>query len=84
MNVHCVVYRSGRKVNTYLYLRSDLAPDDLPGAVREMLGVLHKVMDLELTAERRLAREDVQVVRANLAASGFHVQFPPDMVIAGG
>jgi len=37
------------------------------------------VLDVELTAERKLAREDPEEVRANLAARGFHLQFPPAM-----
>ena len=41
------------------------------------LGNLQFVMELALTPERRLAREDAQVVRNNLSARGFHLQFPP-------
>ena len=35
------------------------------------------MLDVALTPERKLAREDADVVRENLAARGFHVQFPP-------
>lgn len=77
----CYVYRSVRKVDTYVYLRLDDGGASLPPAVRSMLGELHRVMALELHPKRRLAREDVSVVLSNLASSGFHVQFPPNTVI---
>ena len=37
----------------------------------------HTQLEVELTPERRLARENPEVVRANLASRGFHLQFPP-------
>jgi uncharacterized protein YcgL (UPF0745 family) len=71
------VYKSLRKADTYVYLR---ARDDfarLPEPLRSQLGNLQFVLELALTPERRLAREDVAVVRENLASRGFHLQFPP-------
>jgi uncharacterized protein YcgL (UPF0745 family) len=41
------------------------------------LGALEFVLDVALTPERKLAREDVAVVRDNLMSRGFHLQFPP-------
>lgn len=78
--MRCVVYKSRRRADTFLYLRADLQPTDLPAAVAEMLGALQRVIDLDLVPGRTLAREDPAVVRANLASSGFHIQFPPGMV----
>jgi len=71
------VYKSLRKADTYVYLsaRDDFAR--LPEPLRVQLGNLQFVMELALTPERRLAREDAQVVRNNLSARGFHLQFPP-------
>lgn len=71
------VYKSLKKADTYVYLA---ARDDflrLPEPLRTQLGGLQFVLDLDLTPERRLAREDVAVVRENLAVRGFHLQFPP-------
>jgi uncharacterized protein YcgL (UPF0745 family) len=34
-------------------------------------------MELELTPERKLAREDARQVVANLEAHGYHLQSPP-------
>ncbi len=80
--MRCHVYKSLRRADTYLYLaaRDDFAP--LPDALREGLGGLQWVMELELAPGRRLAREDAEVVRANLARCGFHLQMPPLATLA--
>ena len=71
------VYKSLKKADTYVYLaaRDDFAR--LPEPLRDQLGALQFVLEVDLAPERRLAREDPAVVRSNLAARGFHLQFPP-------
>jgi len=71
------VYKSLRKDDTYVYLgaRDDFAR--LPEPLRTQLGALQFVLEVALTPERKLARDDVAVVRENLVARGFHLQFPP-------
>lgn len=71
------VYKSQRKADTFVYLA---ARDDfgrLPEPLRTQLGELSFVLEVALTPERKLAREDADVVRTNLASRGFHIQFPP-------
>lgn len=75
--MHCFVYRSRKRDDTYLYLRERDAFALLPENIAASLGALDFVLEVELTPERRLAREDAGVVRANLAERGFHIQFPP-------
>ncbi|MBK6727336.1 MAG: YcgL domain-containing protein [Xanthomonadales bacterium] len=75
--MHCFVYRSRKRDDTYLYLRERDAFALLPENIAATLGALDFVLEVELTPGRRLAREDAGVVRANLAARGFHLQFPP-------
>lgn len=75
--MHCHVYRSSKRDDTYVYLRERDAFGLLPANIAMTLGELHFVLDVTLTPERKLAREDAAVVRANLAARGFHIQFPP-------
>lgn len=74
------VYKSRRKADTYVYLaaRDDFAR--LPEPLRTQMGALDFVLEVALTPERRLAREDAAVVRQNLAERGFHIQFPPQVV----
>ncbi|MDQ3495438.1 MAG: YcgL domain-containing protein [Pseudomonadota bacterium] len=71
------VYKSQRKADTYVYLA---ARDDftrLPEPLRIRLGPLQFVLDVALSPERRLAREDAATVRENLVLRGFHLQLPP-------
>ena len=70
------VYKSQRKADTYVYLARRDDFDCLPPPVRAQLGSLLFVLEVALTPERRLAQADPAVVRANLAANGFHLQFP--------
>jgi uncharacterized protein YcgL (UPF0745 family) len=75
--VQAYVYKSLKKADTYVYLA---ARDDftrLPEPLRTQLGTLEFVLDVALTPGRKLAREDIAVVRDNLVLRGFHLQFPP-------
>lgn len=74
------VYKSLRKDDSYVFLatRDDFAR--LPEPIRAQLGTLQFVFELALTPERELARGNVDVVRANLANLGFHVQLPATML----
>lgn len=82
--MRCFVYRSARREQTYVYLAERDAFERLPEALRTALGALQLVIELDLAARRRLAREDPEVVRANLAGQGFHIQFPPPVEVADG
>lgn len=85
--MHAYVYKSLRKPDTYLYLREKDAFLLVPDAVRLPLGQLQFVLEVALTAERKLAREDARVVIGNLAERGFHLQRPEgvlDPLVAGG
>ena len=71
------VYKSRKRADTYVYLarRDDFAA--LPEPLKSGLGVLDFVLAVELGPERKLARENPAEVMQNLAARGFHLQFPP-------
>ncbi len=71
------VYKSLRKADTYVFLRAAEAFDALPPALASTLGPFSFVIEVELSPERKLAREDVVAVMANLADRGFHLQMPP-------
>ena len=75
--MHAYVYKSRRRADTYVYLDARDAFDRLPEPLRARLGPLQFVLDVALTPERRLASQDPQQVRDNLAARGFHLQVPP-------
>jgi len=62
----------------YLYVHEDKTIDDLPEDLIKMVKQLTHVIDLELTPERNLAREDVVQVMKNINEKGFHLQMPPE------
>lgn len=78
--MHAHVYKSLRKADTYVYLRTRDEFALIPEAVRAPLGELAFVLSVELTPGRRLARADADVVRRNLADRGFHLQLPPTVL----
>ena len=75
--MQCFVYKSLRKADTYVFLARRDGFDVLPAPIAETLGKLVWVMDLDLTPERKLAREEAAVVMANIERRGFHLQLPP-------
>ena len=71
------VYKSPKRADTYVYLAARDDFDRIPAPLRAQLGELRFVLEVDLVPGRRLAVEDPDVVRANLATRGFHLQFPP-------
>jgi uncharacterized protein YcgL (UPF0745 family) len=75
----CWVYRSPRVQEMYLYLAAEDGFDPVPSALMARFGEPILVIELELSSERELAREDVHRVMANLQERGFHLQMPPHL-----
>jgi uncharacterized protein YcgL (UPF0745 family) len=73
----CSVYRSDKKPDTYLYLLDSLDYQDLPADLQQVFGEALLVMDLQLSAERKLAQVDVARVMQELATEGYFLQLPP-------
>lgn len=78
--MQCFVYKSLRKADTYVYLREAEGFDVLPAAIAESLGNLGFVIEIDLSPQRKLARENVEMVIANLDRQGYHLQWPPAAV----
>ena len=77
----CWVYRSPRKDEMYLYLRTEDDFDSVPEALLKRFGTPVRVMELTLSPQRQLAREDVTQVMENLRSQGFHLQMPPKLQV---
>lgn len=75
----CWVYRSPRKQEMYLYLAVEDDFDAVPDSLLDQFGEPILVIELELCSARKLAREDVVKVMANLREQGFHLQMPPKL-----
>jgi uncharacterized protein YcgL (UPF0745 family) len=74
--MHCIVYRSTRKADTYLFVEKSRSLDGAPPALRQMLGQLEKVIEIELLDGRRLARADASEVRRHIEEQGYYLQLP--------
>lgn len=74
--MHAYVYKSRKKTDTYVYLAARDEVARLPEPLRNQLGLLTFVLDVDITPDRKLAQADAAVVLENLTMHGFHVQFP--------
>ncbi|MES9976145.1 YcgL domain-containing protein [Candidatus Thiodiazotropha sp. LNASS1] len=75
----CWIYRSPRKDEMYLYIAREDDFSCVPEALLQRFGKPVQVMEITLTEQRTLAREDIRLVMANLLSQGFHLQMPPKM-----
>jgi uncharacterized protein YcgL (UPF0745 family) len=75
--MQCFIYKSLKKDYLYLYVANQDDFSKVPDALLDSLGKMEFVMGLELTPERKLAREDAKKVIASLEGQGFFVQLPP-------
>ena len=73
----CVIYKSDRKQDAYLYIEREGDFTRVPEALLALLGRLEHVMALELTEGRRLAQADPSQVRELLRVQGYYLQMPP-------
>ena len=69
--------KSARRADTFVYLKARDAFESLPLPLRERLGALSFVLEVELTPQRKLARADADAVRASLNERGYFLQLPP-------
>lgn len=77
--IACAIYKTKKRDGLYLYVKEQDDFSDVPAEVMRQFPVPEHVFDLELSAERPLARENVIVVIKNLATQGFHLQMPPKL-----
>ena len=77
----CHIYRSNRKIDTYLYL---LDKDDfsmIPEDLLRVFGPPEFSFSFDLTRERELAKEDSGEVLENLKEKGYHLQLQDDILV---
>lgn len=75
--MQCYVYKSLKKHLFYLYISQKDDFSCVPDELLQTMGKLEFVLELELSPERKLAKEDSQKVLASLQDKGFFVQLPP-------
>jgi len=81
----CIIFRCSRKQEMYLYLpysdNENEVCKELDESLLALTGELVKVMDLDLTPERKLARADINDVKEALKSKGYYLQMPPNNII---
>lgn len=81
----CVIFRCSKKDEMYLYVPYQDNPDNLlanlPQGLKQVTGRLEKVLDLELTVDRKLARASTDEVINSLQQKGFYLQMPPNDIL---
>jgi uncharacterized protein YcgL (UPF0745 family) len=76
--MECYIYRCSLKPDMYIYLAEEDEFDCVPREIFNSLGIVEFAMELDITAETKLAREDSVTVISNLKEYGFHIQLASD------
>lgn len=76
ISMQCFIYKSLKKDYLYLYIAKKDDFSKVPDALVNSLGKMEFVMELELSPERKLAREDTGKVIECLKRQDFFVQLP--------
>ena len=76
--MHCEIFKSNKKLDTYLYMQKPADTQSLPDAIHQVMGDLIHVMELEITENKKLAQAKAGDVLENIQRQGFYLQLPPD------
>ena len=77
----CHIYRSSRKVDTYLYLVDKDDFSILPDNLLSLFGDPEFSFSFELVVNKKLARENTAEVLENLKSQGYHLQLQSDVLV---
>ena len=77
MEIKCDIYTCGKKADTYLYLKSGTALEELPDGLLILLGNLKQFLSLELNKSSKLAQVSSLDVLTALGEQGYYLQMPP-------
>lgn len=75
--MQCFVYKSIKKLDTYIYIERKGDFTKIPEKLHKMLGSLEFVMNLELSEKRSLANANPEHVMQLLNDQGYYLQLPP-------
>lgn len=77
----CYIYRCSLKPDTYIYLAEEDNFEKMPEAIFNTLGIVEFSMELEISADTKLAKEDTETVISNLKEHSFHIQLPSEETV---
>jgi len=79
--MHCQIFRSQKRDETYLFLAADQPFEELPEDLRATFGEPVFVMSLKLSSKSKLARVETQSVLESLRERGYFIQLPPKIPV---
>ena len=75
--ISCDVYKSDRRALMYLYVLAGEGLERVPASLTKTFGNPTFVLNVELTPDKALAKEDPKLVIEHLKTQGYHLQMPP-------
>lgn len=75
--MYCVIYRSRKREQTYLYVEKKDDFSRVPETLMKSFAEPHLVMLLPLDGSKKLASADIEKVKQALKEQGFYLQLPP-------
>jgi len=73
----CVIYKSPKKEQTYLYVEKRDDFSRVPGALMAMFGTPTLVTLINLATKDKLGIADLSKVKQSLTEQGYYLQLPP-------
>ncbi|WP_445493577.1 YcgL domain-containing protein [Photorhabdus sp. SF281] len=73
----CVIYRSPKREQTYLYVEKRDNFSRVPEELLKSFGQPQYVMMISLADRKTLASADIEKVKVSLIEQGFYLQIPP-------
>ena len=74
--MQCYVYKCSKKQELYVFVKNKDDFSCLPETLISNLGNLELVIEMELTPDRKLAKENAVQVIASLNEKGYFIQMP--------
>ncbi|VEI57869.1 membrane protein [Pasteurella multocida] len=74
----CAIYKSKRKIGTYLYVEKRDQFNQVPDVLREAFGTPIFVMMFNLNGEKPLVNADKKAVLKQIQEKGFYLQIPKE------
>lgn len=75
----CVIYRSPKREQTYLYIEKKDDFSRVPEELMKSFGAPQLAMMLSLDGRKTLATADIEKVKEALTQEGYYLQFPPPL-----
>ena len=79
--MNCFIYRCTAKNDMYVYLKDQDDFSVIPKHIMKSLGETEFTLEVDITPDKKLAKEDPKTVISNLKEHGFHLQLPSEKSI---